>query len=124
MERALKAQRMTSNAQRDLRNVTHPNRHPIEVARQTGRVQKFTSEAAAQVKKVDAANAKIRVLFARDVTIFPGATVGGAALMAASPPNGKEREGGGLSAFAPAKGWPKDVRMDLRVIGYSNSVQG
>ncbi len=41
----------------------------------------------AQSRLVDAANGKIRLLFARDVALFPGATAGGAALLAAAPPD-------------------------------------
>lgn len=86
-------------------------------------------QAAAQMKKVDAANAKIRMLFARDVALFPGATAGGAALLMANPPGvvlneAQKRSESRISvAIAPAKGWPKDVRMDIRVMGYSGSAR-
>lgn len=127
--RTAKAQRLMGNAQRDVRNVTNPSRHPAEVARQLGRVDMYASEAAAQMKKVDAANAKIRILFARDVALFPGATAGGAALLTANPPGvvlneAQKRSDSRISvAIAPAKGWPKDVRMDVRVMGYSSSAR-
>ena len=120
------AERLTGNATRDLKNVTNPSRHPAEVARQMDRVRKYQAEAAAQSKLVDAANAKIRLLFARDVALFPGATAGGAALMSASPPGvalsqaQKQRDEDLLKSIAPEKGFPKDARMDIRIIGYSD----
>ncbi len=129
LARAGAAERMTGNATRDLRNVTNPSRHPAEVARQMDRVRKFTAEAAGQSRLVDAANAKIRLLFARDVALFPGATTGGAALMVAAPPDvvlspaQKQRDEALLKTFLPEKGMPKDVRMDIRVIGYSRQAK-
>ena len=91
-----------------------------------GRVRNYQAEAAAQSKLVDAANAKIRLLFARDVALFPGATASGAALMSASPPGvalsqaQKQRDEDLLKSIAPEKGFPKDARMDIRIIGYSD----
>ena len=128
--RTAEAQRLTGNANRDLRNVTNPSRHPVEVARQMDRVRKYQSEAAAQAKLVDAANAKIRLLFVRDVALFPGGTTGGAALMAAAPPgvalseSRRQRDEELLKAIAPEKGFPKNARLDIRVIGYSSQGQG
>ncbi|MGI4800842.1 MAG: hypothetical protein ACRYG8_43835, partial [Janthinobacterium lividum] len=87
LTKTAEAQRLTSNAGRDFRNVTNPSRHPAEVARQLDRVRKYQAEAMAQSRLVDAANARIRLLFTRDVALFPGATAGGAALMAAAPPD-------------------------------------
>ena len=122
--KTVKAQRSISNAQRDLRNVTNPSRHPAEVARQLARVDTYASEATVQMKKVEAANARVRILLARDMALFPGATVGGAALMAANPPDvGLNRTPQTNSQIMPAKGWPKDVRMDMRIMGYSSAAR-
>lgn len=129
LAKTAEAQRLTGNAGRDLRNVTNPARHPAEVARQLDRVRKYQAEAAAQSRLVDVANAKIRLLFARDVALFPGATAGGAALLAAAPPDlalsqtQKRRDEELLKSISPEKGMPKDVRLDIRVIGYSSQGQ-
>ena len=123
--REAQAESMTGKATRDLRNVTNPAKHPAEVARQMDRVRKYQAEAAAQAKLVDAANAKIRLIFMRDVALFPGATAGGAAMMAANPPGvvlseaQKKRDEDLLKTITPAGGMPKDTRLDIRVIGYS-----
>ncbi len=121
------ADAMTGNATRDLKNVTNPSRHPAEVARQTARVRQYQAEAAAQAKLVEAANARIKLVFARDVAILPGGTVAGAGLIAAAPPgvalsaDQKKKDEAYLRSIAPAKGWPKDIKMEIRVIGYSKS---
>jgi hypothetical protein len=121
-----KAQRLMGNASRDLKNVTNPARHPAEVARQMNRVRQYQAEAAAQTKLVEAANAKIKLLFARDVALFPSATAGGVALMAAAPPDvalsrdQRSRDEEFLHSIMPQGGVPKDVRMDIRFMGYSS----
>ncbi len=126
LARTADAQGLAGKATRDLRNVTNPHRHPTEVARQLARVGKYQAEVAAQSRLVEAANAKIRLLFMRDVALFPGATAGSAALMAGAPPGvalsetQKERDEELLRAITPEKGFPKDIRMDIRVIGYSS----
>lgn len=125
-----RAQTMTGKATRDLGNVTNPSRHPAEVARQMARVRGYQTEAAAQMKLVDAANARIRLVFARDVALFPGATAGGGALIAAAPPGvalsavQKKSDEEYLRSIAPAHGWPKDVKLEMRVVGYSNQGRG
>ena len=79
-----------------------------------------------QSKLVEQANGKIRLLFARDVLLFPSATAGGVAMMAAAPPGvaltpaQKSQDEDFLKSIAPAGGMPKDTRLDIRVIGYSD----
>ena len=127
MAKTADAQGMTGKATRDLRNVTNPGRHPAEVARQIDRVRKYQAEAAAQSKLVDAANTKIRMLFVRDIALFPGGTLGSAALMVGAPPDvvlseaQRRRDEELLKAITPEKGLLKESRLDIRVIGYSSS---
>lgn len=125
MARSAQAERMTGNATRDLKNVTNPSRHPAEVARQMDRVRKYQAEAAAQTKLVDAANSKIRLLYARDLGLFPAGTVGGAALMAGAPPGvalsaaQKKADEEFLRSIAPSKG-SNEVKLGMRVVAYSD----
>ncbi len=124
------AETMTGKAGRDLKNVTNPGRHPAEVARQTARVRQYQAEALAQSKLVEAANARIKLVFARDLAIFPGATGAGVGLVAAAPPGvalsaeQKKKDEEYMRSIAPAKGWPKDIKVEIRVIGYSNQKGG
>ena len=130
MARGARADVMTGKATRDLGNVTNPSRHPAEVARQMARVRGYQAEAAAQMRLVEAANTRIRLVMARDVALFPGATAGGAALLAAAPPGvalsaaQRRRDEEHHSSIAPARGWARDVKLEMRVAGYSTHGRG
>ena len=129
LARSAEAEKMTAKATRDLKNVTNPSRHPAEVARQMDRVRNYQAEAAAQLKLTEAANAKIRLLYARDLALFPAGTAGSVAQMAADPPKvalnarQKEQDENLLNSIAPAKGMPKDIKMEIRVMGFSNQAK-
>ncbi len=126
LAKSAQADSLTAKASRDLKNVTNPNRHPAEMTRQLDRVRRYQAEATAQTKLVNEANAKIRMVFARDIALFPTATAAGAGLMASAPPDilltpaQKEQDEALTKSITPAKGWPKDVKVEIRVIGYSN----
>ena len=119
---ALKA---AEEARARVAKIRNPAKHPDPVARRMRKVNVLEREAQAQAQAVADANNRIRTVAVRDVGVFQGATLGGTALLTAAPPGvvlseeQKRRDEKYQKSLAPRGGMPKDVRLEMRVIGYS-----
>lgn len=85
----------------------------------------FKHEATAQAQAATVANTRIPGVAMRDIGVFHGAASGGKALMTAAPPGlamsaeQNRRDEDYKKSLIPHGGMPKDIRLEMRVIGYS-----
>ncbi len=119
------ASRAASEARARVAKIRNPSSHPDPVARRMHKVRVLEREAQFQAHKVEEANSSIRTAAVRDVGVFQGATLAGTGLLAAAPPGvvlsdrQKRRDEDYQKSLIPEGGMPKDVRLEMRVIGYS-----
>lgn len=117
----------TAEARARLARISNSDRHPGPVSRRLRKVRTFEREAQIQAQAVEAANSRIRGVAVRDIGVFQGATLAGTALMTAAPPGlamsaaQNRRDEDYKASLIPRGGMPKDVRLEMRVIGYSTS---
>ncbi len=120
---ASEAARNAAAARDRVARIAHPTRHPDPVSRRLRKVRAFERAAEAQAKAAQAAHDRIRTTMLRDLGVVPGSTLGSTGLVAGAPPDmalpteQRERDERLRKALAPAGGMPKDVKMEMRVIG-------
>ncbi len=119
------AAKAAAEARARVAKIRNPANHPDPVARRMHKVRVLEREAQTQAQKVEWANSRIRTVAVRDVGVFQGATLAGTGLLSAVPPGvvlddqQKRRDEEYQKSLVPHGGMPKDVRLEMRVIGYS-----
>lgn len=121
------AARATEEARARIAKIRNPARHPDPVARRMRKVNAFEREAQAQARAVEDAHNRIRTVAVRDIGSFQGATLAGTGLLAAAPPgvllsaNQTKHDEDYMKTLAPRGGMPKDVRLEMRVTGFTTA---